>query len=305
MEIDSLDLKLIRAIEWGGVPACNSALARLNLPAEELRRRLQRLRSEGLIQAYRASVFVPPFLGGEWFWACTLIQTRKTESVVKTIRSRIPFVTEMFFNRSIPPGVGPNLSILFYTKDLKAIQQFLSQVREIDYVEVYRIAQYDYPLVQAFSSDELACLKAIVAHPDADLVQLSNIIGAQTSWVQSKLQRLVWDPENPQGVLLVIPEISWGKCSNYRHIHFVLEVALSPETALAELSSSGLVPVLDGRLFRNKYMQLEADVWGFDALRRYQEAIENCRGVQLVAILSAEENLVVNDWVSRLLSENG
>jgi len=305
MQIDQTDLNLLRAIEWGGILACNSAVKDLKLQNEDVQRRLKRLRSEGLLQAYRTSVFVPPFLGGDWVWGCTLIQTRKADKVAETIHQKIPFVTEILFNAGLPSDVGPNLSILFYATDFGEVQKFLGETRDIDYVEVYQISKFSFPLAKAFSSDESKLLRAIAAHPEADLAQLAKVAGQTPAWTEAKLERLVWDPNNPEGVVLVVPEIDWRKCENFIHVHFLLELSVSTESVVQELGKKGFTPVLEGRLFRNKYLQLDADVWGFDNLRARKNELDAIKGIHLAGMLMAERNTVVTEWVTRLLSQNG
>jgi DNA-binding Lrp family transcriptional regulator len=303
MRIDRTDLSLLRAIEWGGILAYNSAVRKLGLSHDEVRQRLDRLRAEGLLCSYQATIFVPPFLGQDWVWGCTLIQTHKPAEVAEAIRQKIPFVTEILLNSGFPPEIGPNLSILFYATDFAEIQKFLSEIRNIDYVEVYQIDRYSFPLPKSFSSDEMRLLRAIVAQPTADLERLATTVKQTPVWTQAKLERLVWDPDNPEGVVLVLPEIDWRKCENFVHVHFVLELAVSSESVVQELGKQGFTPVLESRLFRNKYLQLDADLWGFDELRAKKDILDGINGIHLAGLLLAEQNRVVTDWVGRLLRE--
>ena len=241
----------------GGILSHNTALRKLKLDDAEVGRRLKRLRDEGLVKGFHASLFVPLLLGKKWVWGCALIQTRKQEEAAKAICNRIPFVTELVFNASVPAAIGPNLSVLFYATNFNEVKRFLNEIPDIDYVEVYQIARYDYPLAQPFSSDEGKLLKAIVDHPDALLPELAKVVRKPEDWTQAKLDRLVWDPENPNGVILVIPEFNWRVVENFAHVHFLLELSVSPKSVIDELAKSGLVPVLGGELFRNKYLQLK------------------------------------------------
>jgi DNA-binding Lrp family transcriptional regulator len=301
MQIDRTDLSILRAIEWGGIISHNTALRKLKLDDAEISRRLKRMRDEKMIRSFQASVFVPPLLGKKWVWGCALIQTRKPEEAAKAIRVRIPFVTELVFNASVPAAIGPNLSVLFYATNFNEVKRFLNEIPDIDYVEVYQIARYDYPLAQPFSSDEGKLLKAIVDHPDALLAELAKVVRKPEDWTQAKLDRLVWDPENPAGVILVLPEINWHCVENFAHVHFLLESSVSPASVIEELSKAGLTPVLDAQLFRNKYLQLETDVWGFGDLLARKQALDRVAGIYLAGLLIAENNSVVSDWVPKLL----
>jgi DNA-binding Lrp family transcriptional regulator len=304
MRIDQTDLALIRAIEWGGILAHNSAVRRLGLSDTEVRQRLARLREEALLKAFRATIFVPKFLGDKWVWGCTLIQTRRPGEVADAIRHKTPFVTELVFNDSLPSGLGHNLSATFYGTDFAQIQKFLSELSDLSYVEVYQIGRYEFPLPQPFSTEELRLMRAVAAQPDADLSALSRSVNQTRDWVETKLESLVWDPENSQGVILVLPEIDWRVCENFLHVHFLLEISVSPESVSAELSRLGFAPVLGGRLFHGRYLQMEADVWGFDDLRRRKSSLDSIRGVTLSGILLAQENRIVSDWVPGLLSQS-
>ena len=301
MQIDRTDLNILRAIEWGGIVSHNTALRKLKLEDAEIRRRLKRMRDEKMVKSFHASVFVPPLLGNKWVWGCALIQTRKPADVAAAVRVRIPFVTELMFNASLPAAVGPNLSLLFYATNFSEVKRFLNEVPDIDYVEVYQIARYDFPLAQRFSSDESRLLRAIVAHPDAPLAELARVVRKPEDWTQAKLDRLVWDPENPNGVILVLPEVDWRTVENYVHVHFLLELSVTTKSVIDEAAKGGLVPVLDGQLFRDKYLQLESDVWGFSELLARKDALGGIAGINLAGLLIAEGNLVVSDWVPKLL----
>jgi DNA-binding Lrp family transcriptional regulator len=302
MQIDRTDLSILRATEWGGILSHNTALRKLKLADAEVGRRLKRLRDEGLVKGFHASLFVPLLLGKKWVWGCALVQTRKPDAVAQAIQARIPFVTEVLFNSSLPSAIGPNLSVLFYATNFTEVKRFLNEVPDIDYVEVYQIARYDFPLAQPFSSDENKLLQTIIAHPDASLAELARFVRKPEDWTQAKLDRLVWDPENPDGVILVIPEINWRVVENFAHVHFLLELSVSAKSVVSELAKSGLAPVLSGELFRNKYLQFETDLWGFSDLLRRKDTLNRVAGIHLAGLLIAEGNSVVSDWVPRLLA---
>lgn len=303
MRIDETDLALIRAVERGGLLACNSAVRRLGLADGEVKRRLDRLRQEGLVTAYRASIFVPKFIGETWVWGCTLIQTRKPQDVAEAIRRKMPFVTEIVFNDSLPSGLGHNLSATFYGTDFAEIQKFLSELKDLSYVEVYQIGRYEFPLPQPYSAEELRLMRSIAAQPEADVPTLARLSEHSAEWVQTKLESLVWDPENAQGVILVMPEIDWRVCENFMHIHFLLETSVSPESVAEELGKLGFAPVLGGRLFHGRYLQMEADIWGFSDLLRKKTTLDGIQGISLSGLLIAQENRVVSDWVPGLLTQ--
>jgi DNA-binding Lrp family transcriptional regulator len=305
MRIDPTDLKLLRAIEWGGIIACNSAVKELKLDETDVRERLERLRREGLVKGLKATIFVPPFLGRDWVWGCTLIQARRPAAVADAIRRKIPFVTEVLYNTSLPAGIGYNLSVLFYATDFPEVEKFLSEIRDIDYVEVYEIGRYSFPLAQSFSADEMHLLRSVAEHPDADLALLAKLTRKPLNWVQTKLEALVWDPDNTKGVILVVPEIDWRRAENFAHIHFLLETSVAPDSVVTELKKQGFTSVFEGRRYRKKYLQLEADVWGFEDLRAKKAALDATQGVSLSGILMSEDNTVVTEWVSGLLGNAG
>ena len=304
MRIDEVDLKLLRAIEWGGILAYNSAVKELKLDDGEIRRRLERMRGENLVRGLKATIFVPPFLGREWVWGCTLIQTSKPELVAEAITSKVPFVTEVITNAAVPTGIGYNMSVLFYATNFEEVQKFLAEIRNIEYVEVYEIGRYSFPLAQSFSTDEKHLLRAVAEHPDAGIDQLAESTGKTGDWVMAKLESLVWDPENTKGVILVLPEIDWRVAENFAHVHFLLEVSAAPENVAGQLKKKGFASVFEGRLYHNRYLLLEADVWGFDDLRARKETLDKTRGIALAGIMLAERNRVVTDWVAKLLEPN-
>jgi len=301
MLVDKTDLVILRHLEHAG-RWFDPLPKQLGLSLDEIMKRIKNMEDERVISDYKASIFVPPFLGGDWVWGCILANASNREKAVAYILQRIPFVSEIWYNANIPPNLGHNFSLVFYSKDFDAEIKFLKEISEITYLEAYRITDFAFPIARVFSSEENLLLKTIFTHPTADSVKLAELCLKDIKWVEAKLEKLIWTPQNSDGVISVLPEIYYKRLENFCHTHFILELNDNPELLFDEFKTLGFEIVLDGRPFQGRYIQLEADTWGFNDLLIKRAILEKHRETKLAGIVIAEEMRVCTDWGLKLVS---
>ncbi|MEO0082809.1 MAG: hypothetical protein ABIK33_00265 [candidate division WOR-3 bacterium] len=309
MVIDKIDLAIIRHLEKTGL-WFNTLPEQLKLPLDSIRARIKKLESEQVILRYQPTIFIPPFLGGEWVWGCVLINGDEREKIIKTICQKIPFISEIWFCTNIPSNLGHNFSIIFYSKDFDSEVKFIKETVGVSYFSAYRIANYSYPLTRIFSSEEKQLLKIFWTNPLADVEQIAEVCQKNPMWVKSKLEKLIWSPQNLDGVIIVLPEIDYKRITNFAHCHFLLSanqlsgqelVSEDKSNLLKELKTYGFDVIFDGRLVLNKYLQIETDIWGFNDLIGKKIFLENYQGLKIHGIIIAEEMRVVSDWGKKLI----
>ena len=303
MIIDLIDLKIIRELESGKRMFPDLAIKKLSILKEEFFSRLARLESTGLIKDYKASVFIPPLLGGDWFLGGGVSISSNPEKATEQITRGLPFVVEVWHNFAFPLGVGPNLSFSFYSKDFPSSTQFLKEIKELDYLEVYKLREYSFPIPFPLSADEKKLLREINVAPTISLAALANVINQDISWIQEKLNRIITNPNGIDGVsntdvsfMQILPELNWRVCENFCHTHFIIELYGSK----LQVPNSDFQIVFEGRAFREKFYQLESDLWSLNQLVSKLNIIQQSN-VKIKGITFAESNLVINHWVSNLL----
>jgi len=307
MLIDAIDLKIIRAIENGGKIFQNHLapfLTESNLKNEEIVTRLTRIETGQLIKDYKTTIRIPLFMGGDWTLGCALCIANNPETIINQISQKIPFVIEIMQNVSIPEGYGPNLSILFYTKDFPTSQQFLKEFDTLSYVEIYKLRDYSFPIPSPLAAREKKLLIEIYNNPTVQFQELSQLIDQDLTWVKTKVSSLVTNPENFEndlfneiGIIQILPEIDWGDCENFRHIHFLVKKSSCrnfPENDEFQL-------VLSGQSFRGKFCQIETDIWGVGQLGAKLKILQQS-GISIQGIVLAQSNYVINHWVGNLLT---
>jgi len=86
-------------------------------------------------------------LGGDWVWAAVLASAKRELGLANALAARLPFVSEIVLNAEpARKKVGPNLAMLFYSRDFDKEADFIRNAPGIEYHEVYRVAEYSFPV---------------------------------------------------------------------------------------------------------------------------------------------------------------
>ncbi|HDQ98883.1 MAG TPA: hypothetical protein ENN51_01150 [candidate division WOR-3 bacterium] len=325
MLIERLDVAAIRLCEQHGLIPPEQELAAVGLADSEFRQRLHRLTALGVIRSFHATLVVPPLVGGDWVWGSVLATVSRPLGIANLLARQLPFVTELLLNSSLPAGVGPNLALLFYSRDFETEARYIRSVSGIEYAEVGRIADYSFPVSRQLSTEEKGLLRRLAAHPAAGLTvsrdetfrpsltatlkAFGDAVGQTPDWVRAKLDRLFWTPVNGTGVVRVLPELDWTRVENFGHFHFLLNTGHRPDQ-LARLiadSSNGEIPargfelVLGGNPYRGRYVQVEADCWGVAEMMERVNYLNQIAGISVQAVLLNQGVVINSGWVPGLL----
>ena len=319
MIIDLIDLNIIRELENGCRAFPGLVIKKLNITKENFFSRLVRLESTGLIKDYKSSVFLPALVGGDWFLGCGFGSTPNHEKTLEHLTQALPFLLEVWQNISFPVDFGPNLSFTFYCKDPPSVdpapidgcgvEQFPGAFDHFSYLEFYNLRKYSFPVPLPLATDEKKLLRAINDNPTVAFNELINIVNQEPPWIEEKLNRLMSNHDHfddrsygVTSIMQILPELNWQVCENFCHVHFIAEY---PDAKLPMSNSdlpaqAGFQIVLGGKPFRDKFYQLETDLWGFSELASKLKIIQQS-GFKIKGLVLAGSNIIINSWTQSLL----
>jgi len=276
-------------------------LAHAGLSAADYAERIRSLSAQKVIRSMRTSLVVPPLLGGDWVWAGVLANVARPLGVANSLTRRLPFVTEVILNAGVPARIGPELALLFYSRDFDTEAQFIRSAEGMEHHEVYRVAEYSFPIPLPLSGEERDLLRFLVRSPGSDIVGAAEGLGKEQAWVRAKLDRLYWTERNRSGVVRVQPEIDWTRVENFGHFHFLLETGHRPEQLSRMVAERGFGLVLAGKTYRDRFLQVESDVWGIADLMERVAYLNQIVGIRVAGVLWNESVSVNTDWAAGLL----
>jgi DNA-binding Lrp family transcriptional regulator len=301
MILERNDVAALRLAEARGWFPTDSEVTAAGLKPADYAERLRRLCTLGIIRGFRTTLVVPPLLGGDWVWAAVLANAKSGLGLANALAAKLPFVSEIVLNASLPDGVGPNLAVLFYSRDFDKEAEFIRNAPGIDYHEVYRIAEYSFPVALPLSKDEKELVRYLVEHPDSEISEVGSALGRTPTWVRAKLDRLLWSDTNRTGVLRVLPEVNWAPVENFGHFHFLIETGHRPDRLAKLIGEAGLSVVFGGKAYRDRYVQVEADVWGIGRLLDTVAFLDQIAGVRVAGVLWNREVVINAKWVPGLV----
>jgi len=299
--IEKADVAALRLAEARGWFATDGEIARAELKPTEFSERLKKLQSLGIIRGFCTTLAVPPLLGGDWVWGAVLASARRDLGVANALAAKLPFVSEIVLNTSMPERLGPNLAMLFYSRDFGTEAQFIQGVAGLEYQEVHRIAEYSFPVAMPLSGDEKELVRHLVAHPDSELATVAHDMKREPTWVRAKLDRLVWSEINRSGVMRSQIEVDWSAVQNFGHFHFLLDTGHRPDQLAKLVSFEGFGLVMGGIPYRSRYLQVEADIWGVGKLMDAVTFLDQIEGIRVAGILWNRRVVANTKWVSGLL----
>ena len=301
MILEKSDVAALRLAETRGWFPTDAEVTAAGLKPADYAERLQRLCSLGIVRGFKTTLVVPPLLGGDWVWAAVLANSKRGLGLANALAAKLPFVSEIVLNASLPDGVGPNLAVLFYSRDFDKEADFIRNAPGIDYHEVYRVAEYSFPVALPLSKDEKELVRYLVEHAESGIDEVGSAMGRNPTWVRAKLDRLLWSDTNRTGVLRVLPELNWAPVENFGHFHFLVETGHRPDQLGRLISEAGLSVVFGGKTYQNRYVQVEADVWGIGKLLDTVAFLDQIAGVRVAAVLWNREVIINAKWVPGLV----
>jgi len=301
MILEKGDVAALRLAEARGWFPGDSEVVAAGLKPADYAERLRRLRALGIIRGFRTTLVVPPLLGGDWVWAAVLANARSGLGLASALAAKLPFVSEIVLNSSLPDRVGPNLAVLFYSRDFDKEADFIRNAPGIEYHEVYRVAEYSFPVALPLSRDEKDLVRYLVEHPESDIPEVGSAMERRPTWARAKLDRLLWSDANRTGVLRVLPEVNWSSVENFGHFHFLVETGHRPDRLGSLIADAGLSVVFGGKTYRDRYVQVEGDVWGIGKLLDSVAFLDQIAGVRTAAVLWNREVIINTKWVPGLV----
>lgn len=299
--LEPVDLEILRTAEGRGCFIDDVDLGRLGLDEMEYHRRLQGLVTGGLIRSFHLTLVVPLLLGGNWVMVAVQVKTDEPRSVAQEFMSRLPFVTEIFINSSLPGGVGHDLALIFYSRDFETETRFIQNFMPPSDFEIFRVEEYTFPVSLPLSREELAFVRLLYRTPRLSREEIAQAFGQSESWVKTKVTRLLWSPSNPSGIFRIQPHIDWTACANYGHFHFLLETGHRSEMVKKLLREEGFELVRGGREVNGKYVEVEADVWGVANLLERVRFLNRINGVRVAGVLYNQEIIINDGWVEKII----
>lgn len=301
MILEKIDVAALRLAETRGWFPTDGEMTAAGLKPTEFAERLRRLISLGVIRGFKTTLVVPPLLGGDWVCAAVLVNSRSGLGLANALAAKLPFVSDIVLNSSLPDQVGPNLAVLFYSRDFDKEADFIRSAPGIDYHEVYCVAEYSFPVAMPLSKDEKDLVRYLVEHPESGIPEVSKALDRTQTWVRAKLDRLLWSDANRTGVLRVLPELNWAQVENFGHFHFLIETGHRPDRLERLVSEAGLRMVFSGRTYRDRYVQVEGDIWGVGRLLDTVAFLNQIAGVRVAAVLWNREVTINARWVPGLV----
>ncbi len=301
MILEPNDVSAVRLAEARGRFALEAELTQAGLKPAEFLERLARLQAAGLIRGWKTTLAVPPLLGGEWVLGAVLASAARSLGPANALAAKLPFVSEIVLNDCLPEGAGPGLAVLFYSRDFATESRFISGATGLGYHEVHRLATYEFPVRQPLSTEEKQLLRFLFERPESDRAAIGAGLGRDERWVSAKLDRLLWSEFNPSGIVRVQPELDWSRADNFGHCHFLLETGHRGDGLRRVVEEAGFRLVFGGKPFRERCVQVEADVWGLGRLMDAAATLERIEGVRVAGVLWNREVIVHNRWVGALL----
>jgi DNA-binding Lrp family transcriptional regulator len=305
MIVERADISAVRLCEERGMLPPEVELARAGLGMDEYRQRLRRLAERQVIRGYGAVLNVPPLLRGDWTWVALLASVARPLGAANLLASKLPFVADIVLNAGLPRGLGPNLAVLFYAREFENAARFVRSLVEMEHHEVQRVADYSFPVAVPLSTPERDLLRFLVANPAAGGEEVSAALGRPEDWVRTKFDRLLWSPENRSGLVRIQPDVDWSKVDNFGHFHFALVTGHRPDALERLVSDRGFSLVFGGRVYRERYVQVEADVWGVADLMERVAFLNGIAGIRVAGVTWNERSYVNSEWAAGLLDPDG
>jgi hypothetical protein len=299
--LEKNDVAALRLAETRGWFPTDGEVVAAGMKPEEYAERLRRLCSIGVVRGFKTTLVVPPLLGGDWVWAAVLANAKNDLGLANRLAAKLPFVSEIVLNASLPEKVGPNLAVLFYSRDFDNEAEFIRNAPGIEYHEVYRVAEYSFPVALPLSGDEKELIRYLVEHPESDIAEVATKMDRSPTWARAKLDRLLWSVTNRTGVLRVLPELNWAPVENFGHFHFLLDTGHRADQLGRLVGEAGSSVVFGGKTYRKRYVQVEADVWGIGKLLDTVALLDQITGVSVAAVLWNREVIINDKWVPAVL----
>lgn len=299
MIIDPIDLKLIRLLELHGSVPINEIMSKFQITEKEVLLRIKNFEDMGFIESYGIKLFLPGIIGGKWHWGCIASETTSRFKAEKSV----PFLEEIVENLTFPPGVCPDLSLLFYTQSLEESYRIINRAPGIKYAEIYKINEYDINVQKILLREDWQIISQFCDNlSQLDYEKIHEILHRPDSDEEVKLARLIWSKKNKKGVISVFPNFDWSIVKNYVHLHCAVTTKMRAKDLRSIVNKLGFSGNITSR-FKKRYFQLEFDIWGFSDMQTVFSTLQREKKLSVEGYSFGHRNRIYYDWVREYINE--
>lgn len=281
MRIEKKDLEFLRKLELGidltkGIPD-----------------QVKGFQSAKIIDSFGIRFFIPPVIGGKWYFVLTRIN-----GIDKQFVDTLEFPVEMGVNLSIPGGLLPEITISYYTQDPRKEEDVIKGFKP-GYLEAKVLNEYDYPICLPLSQEEVKIIEVLIKEPIITMREIATKLNLSPATVRAKLTRLQIG-EGKRGFINIVPSINWSRIENFNHLHIGIETGLSQEMLAERIKDFALATA---GWYRGTICQLEFDLWKVTDLNNILKKISSIKDLRLAGLLFAQRSIVIDRWISNLIKE--
>lgn len=298
MIIDPIDLKLIRQLELQGSISVDEIVSKFHITREEIFLRIKNFEDSGFISNYGLKLFLPKIVGGKWFWGCIATESTPQFSPEKSI----PYLEEIVENLTFPSGVCPNLSLLFYTQNLRGAYKLINKVPGLKYAEIYKISAYNITVPKPLLKEDWQLIAKLHNMSRLNYSKINSILYEPKIDSDIRLSRLVWSKKNPKGVISIFPNFNWTVIKNYLHLHLALTTKMRIKELRKIVNELGYTGNITSR-FKKRYLQLEFDIWGFSDIQTIIDSLKKIGKVTIEGCSFAFKNRIYDEWIKDYIKE--
>jgi DNA-binding Lrp family transcriptional regulator len=295
--IDPIDLKILRHLEAQGYVPVEEIVNKFHISKDEVFLRIKNFEEQGLIGGYGIKLFIPAITGGRWYRGCALVDADIEPEIARVY----PLVEEVVINTTIPRGILPSCSYIFYARDLKHCYRLMNKTVGVKYLEIYKISEYNIPIPSDLTKEEWQLLHRLTISK-INFARIYEITENPQTDSDVQLARLMLNRKNRNGIFSIFPNIHWEVIKNFAHIHIGITSRMRPNELKRYLKSYS-IPTDIFEKFRKKYLHLEFDFWGFSDLIKIIEHLNKERRITIHCISLARRNVICDEWIKNFIRE--
>ncbi len=297
MIIDPLDLKILRHLESQGFVPIDDIINKFHISRDEIFLRIKNYEEQGLITTYGVKLFTPAIAGGKWYRGCAFVDA----DIEPDFKNVYPLIEEVIVNTTMPSGILPAYSYIFYGRDLKHCYRLINKTVGVKYVELYKIAEYNISIPRELTKEEWQLIDRLI-RSKITFDRIYEILENQGTDADVQLARLMLNRKNLRGIFSVFPNINWRIIKNFAHIHLAITTRMRPNELKRFLRKYGIPADIYSK-FKKRYLQLEFDLWGFVDMTRVLNQLKRERRIAIQGISIADHNEICDDWIKTFIKE--
>lgn len=299
MIIDPIDLKIIRQLELYGSVSIPDLIGKFHITKKEILLRIKNFEDCKFIDGYGLKLFIPRIVGGRWYWGAIALQTDHNFRVKKSI----PLLEEIVENLAFPKGVCPDLSLIFYTQNLKDAYKIINKTPGVKYAEVYKIGSYNIQVKKVLLKEDWRLISELYERlPELSYNDINRLLNAPKDEAEIKLARLVWTGKHKKGIIAIFPNFDWSAVQNYLHLHIAVTSKIRIRELRKIVNRLGCCGNITAR-FKKRFIQLEFDLWGFAEMQTILSSLKDIKKITVEGYSLAYKNKIYNDWFKDYLAQ--